>query len=71
MKKYDYWTMLKQLLDDYNKENRIKVNMDDKHFNRYLGEVYGFKIAYEDGYIVQKPRIVNQEKYLMFTLKYL
>ena len=63
--------MLKQLLDDYNKENKIKVNMDDKHFNRYLVEIYGFKIVYEDGYIVEKPRIVDQEKYLMFTLKYL
>jgi hypothetical protein len=71
MKKYDYWSMLKQLLDDYNKENKIKVNMDDKHFNRYLVEIYGFKIVYEDGYIVEKPRIVDQEKYLMFTLKYL
>ena len=66
-----YIQRLRAARNDYNElVERTGNDPEDGSFARYLEENFGIKLVFNNGGIVIDPNIVNEQKYLLFVLRY-
>lgn len=68
-----YWAMLRKAKDDYLKltDNAVlEHEMGEGAFYYYLQQHYGLKVELIDGKIGADHAITDEQKYLLFILKY-
>jgi hypothetical protein len=62
-----YWLKLRKVRAEY---DAINEHFTLSGFRHYLIENYGIEIYYKDDNITEEFRIVNEQKYLVFNLKF-
>ena len=68
-----YWGMLRKAKDDFIKlteQASIEHEMGEGAFYYYLQQNYGLKVELIDGKIGGEHAVVDEQKYLLFILKY-
>ena len=70
----DYWRRLSRAAEEWTEQNPrhwMGVRNDPVGFNDWLQEHYGFRTVYDEtGGITGQPDIRDDQKYLVFLLKY-
>ena len=65
-RRWDYWNKLKRA-----KEEFLIESPDSDYFGNWLVEKYGIKLHYDsDGNITDDMSILDEQKFLLFQLKY-
>lgn len=65
--RFDFWTALKKCHSDYKLEIKYPTIED---FKTYLIETYGMDLTLHDGHITDTYKIIDDQKFLIFKLKY-
>ena len=68
-----YWVMLRKAKNDWLKlteQAALEYDLDDGAFYYYLQQNYGLRIELIDGKIGPEYAVVDEQKYLLFILKY-
>lgn len=68
-----YWAMLRKANADYLKlteQASIEYELGQGAFYYYLQQNYGLKVELIDGKIAGDYHVVDEQKYLLFVLKY-
>jgi hypothetical protein len=71
VKEYDHWRTLQMAKAEYDNmriEQGLKFELDD--FTAWLEETYGVRLQKEEGMIGPRFDIVDQDKYLVYQLKF-
>lgn len=68
-KRWDYWAALKQIRKEYIAETAIG-QFDAYDFEDYIEANYGIKMNVVDGNITDGYKVMDEQKYLIFLLKY-
>ena len=62
-----YWAQLRQVRQEFDAANK---SFTLSAFRHYLIENYGIEIYYSDSAITEEFKIVDEHKYLVFSLKF-
>ena len=62
-----YWTQLRRVRQEFDETNQ---SFTLSAFRHYLIENYGIEIYYSDSKITDEFKIVDEQKYLVFSLKF-
>ena len=66
-----YIRQLRLARSDYNElVERTENDPEDGSFYLYLEENFGIELVFDNGGIVIDPNIVDEQKYLLFVLRY-
>ena len=66
--RWNYWTALKLVRKEYAETSNGTFNPDD--FGTYLEKQYGIKMQVVDGNITDGYKITDEQKYLIYLLKF-
>lgn len=72
-KRNQYWSMLRRAKADFIKltdQASIEYEMGDNAFYYYLKQNFGLQVELIDSSIAGDYNVVNEQKYLLFLLKY-
>lgn len=68
-RRWDYWAALKLVRREYQEQNKY-TEFDAYDFEDYLEGIYGIKMNIVNGNITDGYKIVDEQKYLIFLLKF-
>ena len=64
--RWDYWRKLMRVKEEFK-----TTGLDQSMFSKWLVEQYGVKLNFNnDGNITDEMSVVDEQKYLLFELKY-
>jgi hypothetical protein len=63
----DFWATLKKLRDEFQNEH---TNFDAYEFEEWITDKYGIKLNFVEGNIGGDYQIVDEQKYILYVLKF-